>query len=143
MFFGILLFAQEAGSPPVLQLQNQAVPIVVATPVNVSKQTCCLLPSLTVISLKITQDISSKTAKIGDTVAMVVTVPIVLNGQTLVPAGASATAEVIDVQHTGFGGKAGSLILAARYVNINDQKIALRSFQLSRVGKTIPTLPSR
>jgi len=135
MFFGILLISQEAGSIPVSQSQNKAVPVAVTTPVDVSGQACCLLPSLTLINLKITQDISSKTAKIGDTVAMAVTVPIILNGQTLVPAGASATAEVIDVQHTGFGGKAGSLILAARFLNINDQKIALRSFQLSRVGK--------
>jgi hypothetical protein len=98
-------------------------------------QPCCLLPALTPLTLKVMEDLSSKTSKIGDPVTLELANPIIVKGKTLVPAGTPATAEVIDVQHIGFGGKPGSMIVAARYLKYRNMNIPLRSFQLGGVGK--------
>ena len=47
----------------------------------------------------------------------------------VIPKDTPAMGEVVHVQKSGFGGRGGELILAARYITYQDQRIALRSLK--------------
>lgn len=87
-----------------------------------------LLPGDTELRLKLLEPVASNTHKRGDRFALEVVEPLNFEGMTLIPAGATATGEVVHAQKAGFGGRAGELILASRFVQIEDQTIGLRSF---------------
>ena len=57
-------------------------------------------------------------------------------GETVViPAGSAGEGEVIHAAKPGAGGKAGELIVVARFVRVGDNQVRLRSFALGAAGK--------
>ena len=54
--------------------------------------------------------------------------PVAVDGEVVIPAGAACVGEVVHAAKAGFGGKAGELILASRFVRLGDREIKLRSF---------------
>ena len=53
----------------------------------------------------------------------------------VIPAGSVGEGEVIHAAKRGAGGKAGELIVMARFVRVGDNEIRLRSFALGAAGK--------
>lgn len=87
------------------------------------------LPAFTPVDIEILMSLNSKTSKMGEFFDIRLAEPIMLDGKIVVPAGALGKGEVIHAAKARAGGKAGELILTARYVEDRGQKILLRSFK--------------
>jgi hypothetical protein len=106
---------ETAGSEAVVQAE-------VANPV-------ITLPAFTPVDIEILTPINSKTNKMGEFFDIRLAEPIMLDGKIVVAAGALGKGEVIHAAKARAGGKAGELILMARYIEDKGQKILLRSFK--------------
>jgi hypothetical protein len=93
------------------------------------------VPALTQVSIRIEEEIASNRHKPGDRFRIVVAEPVIVNDVVVIPAGSEGEGEVIHAAKAGAGGKAGELILAARYVRVGDVEVRLRSFALGATGK--------
>lgn len=119
MFRGILfatLCALASQSPA------QDSPPIVAVP-------ALLLPAKTPLILAFADEVSSKTALKNGEVRFVLAEDLRLDEALVIPKDTPAIGEVVHVQKSGFGGRGGELILAARYISFGDQRIALRSLK--------------
>ena len=92
------------------------------------------LPKGTEVSIRIDATLGSKLSKPGDIFDISLATPIVVEGVELVPAGAKGQGQVVHAAKATFGGGAGELILAARFLDHSDQRIALRRFRFGRTG---------
>jgi hypothetical protein len=82
----------------------------------------------TVIGIEIAQPISTRTAKPGDMFAIRLSEPISAEGVVIVPAGIPGQGQVVDAGRSGMLGKPAKLVLAARYLDWNGQRIPLHGF---------------
>lgn len=92
------------------------------------------VPAATIIDIEIMEPLSSKTAKMDATFPIRVYSPVVVDGRELIPAGTPGTGQVIHAAKSGGGGKAGELLLAARYLDINGARVPLRRFRMGASG---------
>ena len=81
------------------------------------------------------QPLSAEKAKGGDHFGLRLAEPIVIDGATLVAAGATGEGEVIDAKPGGIGGRPGRLVLAARYLDSGGVHMKLQSLKLGGGGK--------
>lgn len=95
---------------------------------------CCTLPDGSPVQLEVVGPISSKTALRGQTFALRLAQPLSTAEGVLVPAGTEGVGEVIHAERSRGGGKAGELILAARYLQGPDGPIKLRGMKLGGSG---------
>jgi hypothetical protein len=109
---------------PVLLLQAPASPVAHGP----------IIPALTPITLQMDAAISSKTAKRGDRFGLTMVGDIMVDGVIVVPRGARGEGEVIHSAGVGFGGRAGELIVAARFLRVGDEKLPLQSFRIFKAG---------
>ena len=77
----------------------------------------------------------SKISHIGDTFALRLAEPIVVDGKVVLPAGIPGRGEVIHAAKAGWGGRAGELILAARYLDCGGLHIPLGHFHFGKAGE--------
>lgn len=87
------------------------------------------IPVMTPVLLQITTDINSKTAKIGEMFPIKLAGPIAIDGKLVVDQGITGQGEVVHAAKARAAGKAGELILAARYLDWNGTRIPLRTFK--------------
>jgi len=97
--------------------------------------TLVTVPALTPVPVRLEEPISSNKNKIGDHFRITVAEDVRVGDALVIPAGSAGEGEVIHAARSGAGGKAGELILAARYVRVGDIEVRLRSFALGVVGK--------
>lgn len=122
--------AAFAASPLAAQVAGEAAP---APPVPPC--TAGTVPALTPVVLATTQPLGTKLNKSGDLFKMVLVEPIVLGDCQAVPAGASVTAEVIQSKKSEFwGGTGGEFIAAARFMEVGDRRLRLRSLTMRMRG---------
>jgi hypothetical protein len=88
-----------------------------------------VLPAKSPVLLEFVSGISSKTAMKGDMVSFVLAEDVRINDALIVSKGTPAVGEVIHAQKSGFGGRGGELIIAARQIQLGEQRIALRSLK--------------
>jgi hypothetical protein len=86
------------------------------------------LPALTVIDLIVEEPVSSDVQKNGDRFPLRVAEDVLVGDAVVIPAGSRGEGEVVHAARSRGGGKAGELILAARYVRVGEREIKLRSF---------------
>lgn len=94
-----------------------------------------VVPALTQVSIRIEQELGSKISHSGDAFRISLAQPIVVGGTELVPAGAEGLGEVVHAKKGGFGGAAGELVLAARYLEVDGRHLDLRSLAYLGRGK--------
>ena len=94
------------------------------------------VPKLTPIKVEIVEELGSKTSVSGQTFALRLAEPIVIDGVELVPAGTPGMGEVVHAKKSGGMGAAGELVLAARYLDFAGQRIMLRSLKLAELGQS-------
>ena len=130
---GLLLASALAGAASEPVPQAEAVPTRVQQPAStemaVPAAPCCQLPALTPIELDILTPASSRSSVVGQVIKLRVAAPVVVNGQTLIPAGTEGRAEVIQVSRSALGGKAGELVIGAPVVTLDGQTISLKRFR--------------
>lgn len=92
------------------------------------------VPGLTPVLIRIEEEISCKIAKPGDHFRITVAEDVRVDGVVVIPTGSAGDGEVIHAAKPGAGGKAGELIVAARWVQVGDNQVRLRSFALGSLG---------
>lgn len=123
LFVALAAHASPIADLPVLPVPGAAV-------VN-----CCTVKSLTAIRIAITNPIASNGVSTGQLFAFTLAEPIPLDGGHSIPAGTPGQGEVVHAAHSGMAGKAGELVLAARYLNYQGTRIPLRSMRFGKGGK--------
>lgn len=89
--------------------------------------TSVILPANTVVEIRTVDAVSSRTNKSGDRFMMRVAAPVMMDGIVVIPVDTPVVGEVIHAARSGFGGKAGELSLAARYIEHPKGNIRLKS----------------
>jgi hypothetical protein len=86
-----------------------------------------VLPALTPVRIEILETMNSSTSKIGAYFPIRLAEPINLPGGAHVPAGISGAGQVVHAEKSRLAGRAGELILAVRYLDLEGLRIPLRS----------------
>lgn len=116
--------------PPHSVIVEQTVRADDATPTSAA----AVLPAGTNVVITIDAPVTSRTATRGDMFPISLAVPVAIDGVEILPAGLTGEGQVVHAAGVGFGGRAGELIVAARYLTWGDQRIALRGMRISRAG---------
>ncbi len=103
---------------------QEAVPVVTAP----APAPCCRIPAGTTVEIEIVDPQSSNTSQIGAMFAIRLAEPLVIDGHTVLPSGAPGQGQVIHAAKSRWAGKAGELILAARFVEADGTRLPLRAF---------------
>jgi len=103
-----------------------------------------VIPALTPVTLEMMAPLGSKISTSGDSFPLRLAEPVIVDGVTLLPAGATGRGEVVHAKKAGGSGVGGELVLAARYLDVCGQRLRLRSMHLSPNGrsktKTVDTI---
>ena len=102
----------------------------VAPPAVAEAPASIMLPALTNVRIRVLADLASKQNQIGDEFDIELIEPIAVSGGYVVPAGTKGRGWVIHADKARFGGKAGELLLGARYLKLGEVEIPLRSMKL-------------
>ena len=108
-----------------------------------------ILPEGMTIQLETRQEISSKSARVGDRIELAVARPVTIGGVTLIPAGSPAVGEVSRVRDNGLLGRSGKLDIKVSTVRAGGMDVPVRgqrnsqgkSGTLGAVGAGIVFLP--
>jgi hypothetical protein len=92
------------------------------------------IPSLTPVRIELTEALSSRTSVTGQTFGISLAYPVVIDGRELIPAGTKGRGEIIHAKKTGVG-VGGELVLAARYLNLGNRQLRLRSMKFNGAGR--------
>jgi hypothetical protein len=93
------------------------------------------IPALTPVRLVIRTHLGSKISTSGQTFAIQLAQPILVEGKELVPAGTAGMGEVVHAKKSGGSGASGELVLAARYLELGDRRLRLRSLNFAVAGQ--------
>lgn len=93
------------------------------------------LPEGMAIRLETRQDISSKTARVGDQVELAVAKAVVIGGATIIAAGTPAVGKVIRVRDNGLLGRSGKLDISVSKLNAGQLDIPVRGQRIAK-GKS-------
>jgi hypothetical protein len=127
------MLSAEAAKPSVASdAAHGAMPVAAKeTAAEPSKRGCnadsgCLLRESTLISLKFANDLTSKTANVGDPVEMVLDEDLKVGDTVVVQKGAHALATVSDAKKAGMLGKGGELSVQLQYLVAGDNHVRVR-----------------
>jgi hypothetical protein len=112
---------------------TQLVPGTTATPPPATRT--LVLRANSLIPLRFMESVASDANKPGTNFRMQVTDDINVDDAVLIPAGSIAIGEVIDSKPAGAFGKAGALIVSARYLLLGERQIKLHS-NLGSAGRS-------
>lgn len=90
---------------------------------------CCTVPARTPVVIEILDALSSRESSNGQSFRLRLAEPLVLEGHVLIPAGTEGAGEVVHAARARAMGKAGELILAARFLQHGETRIALRTLR--------------
>ncbi|WP_439534510.1 hypothetical protein [Polymorphobacter sp.] len=93
-----------------------------------------VIPAGTPVMLQVDVPLSSKTARRGDRFPLTSLSDIVVDGQVVVPRGAHGEGQVVHSAGTGFGGRPGELLLAARHLMVGGVPLKLLGFRIGKAG---------
>lgn len=110
-------------------------PAVLAPPVAPPSAVCCVIPAGSEIELEIAQPLSSATHKRGDKFALKLHAPLTFHDRIVVPAGTEGVGEIVHAEASRGGGKPGELLLAARYLRVQDTQVRLRALKFGGSGQ--------
>lgn len=127
-----VIYAALLAAQPVLGVEG---PIAAPPDPAPAVPDCCVIKALTPVRLAITLPIASDTASTGQLFAFTLSAPILLDGGHSIPAGTPGQGEVVHAAHSGMAGKAGELVLAARFLDFQGSRIPLRSMRFGNAGK--------
>jgi hypothetical protein len=131
-----LLWTALLASPALAEAQNvEGAQITVAPTSEVSLNPPVLAPksvtlsAMTPVAIAIVEPLNSKTSIIGQSFDIRLVEPIMIDGQIIVPSGTMGKGEVIHAAKARAAGKAGELIIAARYLDYQGTRLPLRSLK--------------
>lgn len=136
--FSSMVAAQEAAFLPAAKSEMSGVPATDLPAAGAAADLSRLIeiPRLTEVEFEILEPLGSKVSRSLDTFAIRLAAPIMIGGVEAVPAGTMGVGEVVHAKKAGGMGAAGELVLAARYLDLGDRRIRLRSMQLKTTEAT-------
>ncbi len=93
-----------------------------------------ILPAGTIVDLVFVDSVDSKANKVGDIIAMKVADDVLAGTTVIIPAGTPVSAEVIHAAKARAMGKAGELIVIARFIQMGDRQIPMKGFKFGSSG---------
>lgn len=97
---------------------------------------CCRVPAGTVMMVELAEPVSTRTHKAGDTFALRLAEPVVVQGQVVLQAGTKGVGEVTDASKPGLGGKGAKLVLSVRSLTgPGGSELPLKGLQLAAAGR--------
>lgn len=87
------------------------------------------LPAKTPVIIQIDDEISSNRNRNGDRFRLHVAEDVRVGDIVLIPAGTAGEGEVVHAQKSGMGGRAGELIVTARFVEVGGTRVRLLAFE--------------
>lgn len=87
------------------------------------------LPAGLEVHLVLAEEVASNTHARGDLFRMALARDLVSDGEVVIPAGTPVVGQVVHAAKAGASGKAGELILAARYIDWEGRQVPLRAFR--------------
>ena len=127
---GLLVYAAAARAQEPVPAPAEAAPA--ATAEAPAAAACCTVPARTPIEIEITDTINSRANHSADSFHFRLAEPLTIDGHVVIPAGTPGVGEVVHAARARAMGKAGELILAARYLELGGRRIPLRSFRYGR-----------
>ena len=124
--------AVPAQLAPADEVIAPASPTILVPPASPAPVTCCVLARLTPVFLKIDEPLDSDKSKIGQHFKLSLAHPLEIADGIVIPVGTTGGGEVVHAAKSRAMGKAGELVLAARYLDYQGTRIPLRSL---RYGK--------
>lgn len=107
-------------------------PLIVAAPPLLAD--VVVLKAGRVVVIQTLIPLSSLTSKSGERFPFELASPIVENGRTLVPAGLKGEGEVVHAAKAGWGGKAGEMIVNARFLDCGGVRLPIGRMKWSAAG---------
>ncbi len=104
-----------------------APPPIAASAAAIAPARILVLRAGALVPLRFMESVGSDISAEGSNFRLEVTDDIAVDDTVVIPAGSIAIGEVIDAQRAGALGKAGKLIVSARYVMVGEREIRLRS----------------
>lgn len=92
------------------------------------------IPAGTIVHVRLLDAVSSRTNHQDDTFRIELAEPLVVNGATVVAAGAQGGGIVIDAQPARAGGRPGKLVIAGRFLTVNGVQVRIRGMQVMGTG---------
>lgn len=100
-----------------------------------SRASCCRVAAGTPVKVELVDQVSSAVQKPGDTFALRLAAPLVVDGRVVLRAGTPGVGRVIESAGPGIGGKAGKVVLAASYLKSSRTQVPLNGLQLASPGR--------
>lgn len=101
----------------------------------VAANECCRLVDGTPVAIEVLEPLNSSLLKRGDKFKLRLAEPVLIDGQTVLTADVEGMGEVIHAEKSRGGGKAGELLIAARYLDHRGLQIRLRGLKMGGSGK--------
>jgi hypothetical protein len=140
--FGSFVFAMAAATGCCAQEITQTVadaastaPPSITTAPNPAPSACCHVSNGTLLTLEILETLDSSLLKRGDRFRIRLAEPLVIDGHALLAAGTEGIGEVVHAEKSRGGGKAGELLIAARYLDHQGTQVPLRGLKMGGAGK--------
>lgn len=96
---------------------------------------CCLVADGTAVSIEILEPLNSALLKRGDKFRLRLAETLLAEGQPVLVAGVEGVGEIVHAEKSRSGGKAGELLIAARYLETPETQVPLRGLKLGGRGK--------
>ncbi|RYZ72344.1 MAG: hypothetical protein EOP91_08375 [Lysobacteraceae bacterium] len=124
--------AQEPASPTATAADLPQAAVAATPP---SAGDCCLIVDGTPVTLEILDLLNSAALKRGDKFRIRLATPVLVDDPIMLAAGLEGVGEVVHAERSRSGGKAGELLLAARYLDHEGRQLRLRGLKLGGSGK--------
>ena len=112
-----------------------ATPALARSPRTPASRPCCRVPAGSVVEVELAAPVSTQVQKAGDSFALRLAEPLILNGRIVLRAGTPGVGVVIECAKPGLGGKPAKLVLAARYLTDRHGRVPLQGLQLTGAGR--------
>ncbi|SDQ59394.1 hypothetical protein [Pseudoxanthomonas sp. CF125] len=132
---GYVLLALAASPCCVAQETAPATETVALAQSQDTSSTCCRIADGTAVSIEILEPLSSALVKRGDKFRLRLAETVLVEGKPVLASGIEGVGEIVHAEKSRSGGKAGELLIAARYLETSGTPIPLRALKLGGKGK--------
>lgn len=96
---------------------------------------CCRIADGTVVTIEILEPLNSALLKRGDKFRLRLAETVLVEGQPVLASGLEGVGEIVHAEKSRSGGKAGELLIAARYLETSGTQVPLRGLKVGGRGK--------
>lgn len=96
---------------------------------------CCRIADGTAVTIEILEPLNSALLKRGDKFRLRLAEPVLVEGEPVLASGLEGVGEIVHAEKSRSGGKAGELLIAARYLETSGTQVPLRGLKVGGRGK--------